>query len=82
MLAEHDLVCSSCGNLRSLCSRDDVEWFPQRLVCNATAARQLVERQFHAKHEGEKPTPEDYHYTDGVSLWVSEMDLSPEDDFL
>lgn len=91
MLAEQELVCQWCGNLRSVCSRDDVEWYPQRSVCHATAARELVMRQFHDAHMVDGPggdrvspqaTAEEYHYTDGVSLWVSDIDLTPDDDFL
>lgn len=82
MLAEHDLVCQSCGNLRSVCSQEDVDWYPQRSVCNATAARELAMRQFHAKHANTKPSPDDYHPADGMSLWVSDLDLTPDDDFL
>lgn len=81
MLAEHDLVCPSCGNLRELCSRYDVAWYPQQTFCGATAARQLVSRKFAALTKTD-PSPDAQHPSDGVNLWVSDMDLTPDDDFL
>ena len=81
-LARSALVCGRCGNLRSECSRDDGIWYPQRSVCNATAARELTLRQFHAKHGKTEATADDYHPADGVTIWMSDVDLTPDDDFL
>lgn len=81
LLAESEMVCPSCGNLRSVCSAPDAQWYPQRTECYATAARELAVRRLRKKHPGE-PGPDAVHTLDGLSLWVSEHDLSPEDDFL
>jgi hypothetical protein len=80
MLAHHEHVCPDCGNLRADCSDPDRPWFPQRSVCWATAAREVVARRLVAKHKqepGEEPHP-----LDGVKVYVSAEDLSPDDDFI
>lgn len=74
-----ELVCPSCGNLRSVCSDPEVAWFPQRTVCNATAAREIVQRRLRMGHDAAGWGP---HPTDGVGVWVSQYDLSPDDDFV
>lgn len=81
MIAHHDLVCSSCGNLRSVCSDPNVVGYPQRAMCYFTAIRDLTVRRVHAKHKKE-PGTEGLHPTDGMGVWVSDQDLTPDDDFV
>lgn len=82
LLLEHErLVCRSCGNLRSVCSNPDVAWYPQRTMCYATAAREVTTRRLTEKHKGRKPGA-DLHPLDGMAVWVSDVDLTPDDDFV
>lgn len=75
-------VCPSCGNLRSVCSDPSRDWFPQRTMCYATASRDLVIRRLRKKHEKKEPGTKDLHPFDGMDVWVSEFDLTPDDDFV
>lgn len=80
LVAHHVAVCPSCGNLRSVCGDPETAWYPQRAVCYATAAREVTLRRLRAKHDG---TPgADLHPLDGMAVWVSEHDLTPDDDFV
>lgn len=65
-----------------MCSSPESVWYPQRSVCWATATRELVQRKLHEKHKKDEPGPKKYHPLDGVSVWVSQHDLTPEDNFL
>lgn len=80
MLQESALVCPSCGNLRSVCSVEGGDWYPQQTTCYATAVRELVVRKVHKKYSSE-PGTSGLHPLDGVSIAVSEVDLDPDDDF-
>lgn len=84
LLAEHDLVCGSCGNLRAICSDPNVLWYPQRDVCHASAARELTLRRLQKKHEKNDRAKalKHPHPLDGMSVWVSQYDLSPDDLFV
>lgn len=80
MLAEDELVCPSCGHLRSVCSDPAGDWFAQRSTCYASAAEAVTWRRVNEKHKaGEKGTKP--HVLDGVSVWVSDQDLTPDDKF-
>lgn len=75
-------VCPNCGNLRSVCSDPDTDFYPQRTICWATAAQQVVLRRWHKKHEKAQPDEAGYLPTDGTTIWVSPDDLTPDDDFI
>lgn len=79
MLAEDELVCSSCGNLSSICSNPDVDWYPQKSTCWASAGHALTQRRIDEKYGLERTTQP--HTLDGVTVWVSDQDLSPDDPF-
>lgn len=81
MLAEDELVCQSCGRLRSVCSDPEVKNYPQRSMCYVTAAEEVTWRRLRAKHEDNKPDGKP-HPLDGLSIWMSEQDLSPDDNFV
>ena len=73
--------CPDCGQPREVCEQVR-DYFPQRTVCWATAARSVARRRFEKLHEHANPDPAGYLPTDGVTVWVSQRDLSPDDDFL
>lgn len=80
MVAESALVCQQCGNLKSFCSTDGRELYPQREECFVTAARDLTMRRLHKKYSRE-PSAESLHPMDGVSVWMAEYDRDPDDKF-
>lgn len=80
MLAESALVCSSCGNLKSFCSEPGRDLYPQREECYVTAARDLAIRRAQHKYRQE-PDARGLHPMDGVSVWISDADLNPDDTF-
>lgn len=80
MLAESALVCPSCGNLKSYCSQQGLELYPQREECFVTAARDLAIRRVRGKFKQE-PDASGLHPLDGVSVWMSDRDLNPDDEF-
>ncbi|MFT3871064.1 MAG: hypothetical protein QM714_00225 [Nocardioides sp.] len=73
-------ICPRCGNLRSVCSNPDVPWYPQRSMCYATGARELTLRRLHKKHKD--PGTDAMAPTDGMTVWMSRDDLSPDDEFV
>lgn len=75
-------LCPQCGQLRSICSDPSVSHYPQLHVCWATAAQMVASRRFHNLHEKAKPDSAGYLPTDGALVWVSDEDLTPDDDFL
>lgn len=80
MIAYVTDICTSCGNLRSVCSDPNVPLYPQRAVCYATAVKELTVRRLRKKYP--KDPGDELHDLDGVGVWVSPHDLSPEDDFV
>lgn len=80
MLAESVLVCPSCGNLKSFCSEPGLALYPQREECFVTATRELAIRRARAKNKHEPGTLA-LHPLDGLSVWVSDVDLNPDDEF-
>lgn len=81
MTAEDALVCSDCGNLKSVCRQPGLVLYPQKDECFYTASRQLVERRLAEKFKKDEPGTEDLHALDGVSVWLSEYDLEPDETF-
>lgn len=80
MIAYLTEVCTDCGNLRSVCSDPEVAFYPQRRMCYATAARDIATRRLTAKHG--HPEGTEAHPTDGMRVWMSPEDLTPDDDFV
>lgn len=91
---EQESTCPHCDQPRDVCSDPEVEWFPQRLVCYASMARQWAESSYERLHEAEPwhdgtysqwspkwsiETP--YHYQHGVKIVVAPFDADPDDDF-
>lgn len=87
--------CPQCDGDPAVCGDEDVDWFPQRTICYTTAARSVAARLYQERfkdrefHDGtyrpmsEKWSPATpWHYMDGVNIWVSPVDLTPEDMFL
>lgn len=87
--------CPQCGMDRDECSDPDRDWFPQRTICWATVQQRVAERRYDLAHS-EMPYHDGtetfwskepgghylWHYLDGVNIWVSEHDLTPEDRFI
>ena len=78
-----------------MCADPDRLWYPQRHICFATKARDAADRAFGEKHKAkpfhngrEKGWAKDYspqtpfHFRDGVRVWVSQHDLTPDDAFI
>jgi hypothetical protein len=74
LLAEHELICPQCGNLRSDCSDPERDWFPQESVCWATATLQSGKRDLAEFYADEKPQTGHLHPLDGVTVWASDVD--------
>jgi hypothetical protein len=81
MIAYVTEICKTCGNLRSVCSDPDLALYPQRSMCYSSAARELTVRRLREKHKAEPGTAE-LHPLDGLSVWMSPEDLTPDDDFV
>lgn len=77
------------------CADEHRDRFPQRLICYKTMDLAAADRQYAALHEDapwhdgtftswveERDAGHPYHYSDGVRIWVSDVDYSPGDDFL
>jgi hypothetical protein len=92
--AEH-LVCPACGNLREECADPDRLWYPQRHICYASKTREAADRMYAEKHKAapfhsgnERGWVKDFspktpfHFRDGARVWVSQLDLSPDDAFI
>lgn len=72
-------ICPSCGNLRSVCSDPATPWYPQRSICYASAALDVVQRRLALGHKTPGWEP---HETDGANVYVSRVDVNPDDDFI
>lgn len=75
-------ICPQCGNLRAVCEDPNTDWYPQRSVCYSSAATEVTNRKWHKRHEKATPDSNGFLPTDGVVVWVSPEDLTPDDDFL
>ena len=82
LYARAELVCPRCGRLRSECSDPELVWFPQRDMCYATANVEASQRRVQHKHKDSPPKPSKLHATDGMAVWVSTEDLTPDDGFI
>lgn len=89
------LICGTCGNPREDCGDPDRVWYPQRRVCYAGRAQSVADRLYAMKHDetpfhngaerawAKKATPgQAFHFRDGVHVWVSPEDLTPDDKFI
>lgn len=87
--------CAKHGGPRSECTDPEKDWFPQRHICRAEMQALGAQRLYDLLHEEEpyhdgsferwSKTPSyeyPFRYDDGVSIWASDTDLTPEDDFL
>lgn len=64
-------LCPQCGNLRSVCSREESEWYPNEIHCYATADTEVYLRQLRKQH---KEPGEGRHHLDGLRVFVSDTD--------
>jgi len=96
MVAEEHLICSKCGNPRSVCSDPAVQVWPQRSTCYVTAGKEQASRKFHALADGKShaeagkaAAPKTYRapsgqsvLADGTHVWAATLNLTPNDDFI
>lgn len=88
-------VCRHHGGPISECPDDEKDWFPQRHICYVEMQLKAAQRAYDERHKAqsfhngtfthwsEKWSPyTPFHYMDGVTLWMSEVELSPDDNFL
>lgn len=73
-------VCSSCGNLRSVCSDPNIDWHPRISTCYATASREWGDRRLAEKYKDWKSDSVHDHPLDGVTVWVSQEPPSEDED--
>lgn len=97
-IADYELEAETCehhGGPRSECPESDRDWYPQRAICYPTmylAAAEARYRELHqAKpyHDGtftrwseDRSALFPFHYDDGVTIYLSRSDDTPDDDFL
>lgn len=74
-------LCPSCGNLKSVCSDPAYRGFPQRTHCYASAGREQMWRRTRKVFGHPAPDDPGPHITDGLTWWMSQHDLTPDDDF-
>ncbi len=90
--------CPQCHRPAAECSDPDRVWYPQRLVCYATRETERLEREWRELHDEKTGrvfhdgterswsktfgAAHPYNYDDGVRLFVTAVDLSPDDDWL
>lgn len=74
-------VCPDCGNLTEDCSDPTSGWYPQRRVCHSRMTVDFTWRRLREKHKEHKGLSEP-HPTDGVTVWASQQDLTPDDNFV
>lgn len=74
--------CPDCGQPREVCGNPDVDYFPHRTICWATAARRVALRRWEVRTKDARPDAAGYLPDDGVTVWVSRHDHAPDDDFL
>lgn len=75
MLAAFALVCSRCGNLRSVCSDPDRVWHVNEATCYVTATEEWGFRRLRQQYKDERPDEGQLHSLDGATVWVSDIDL-------
>lgn len=89
---------SSCpihGGPLEECSDEEKPWYPQRLICRKSMELAAADRKWESLHKDrpfhdgsfkswrvERSDSHPYHYTDGVRLWVAEVDYEPDGDWL
>jgi hypothetical protein len=56
-----------------------VSWYPQKVICYATAVREVRLRRVHKKFENAKPNEAGLLPLDGVGVWMAPEDLQPEE---
>jgi hypothetical protein len=77
-------TCPNCGGLRSECSDPTRDLYPQRSVCWPSAVRESVVAAVAEEARERQARRADGAHAAGwhVSVWVSEFDLNPDDNFV
>lgn len=87
--------CRDCGRPLDECSDPERDWYPQRTICYATREREAAtalyaeihqERPFHDGTEtlwaSQRSRATPYHFSEGVRIYVADVDVNPDDQFL
>jgi hypothetical protein len=86
--------CGLCGRPVAECSDPDRDRFPQRAVCYESMALAEANRLYDEAHDGlwhdgqhktwrpQRTPATPFAPRDGVHLWMSSIDLSPDEEFL
>ncbi|MGH3996674.1 MAG: hypothetical protein ACRDTJ_04345 [Pseudonocardiaceae bacterium] len=87
-------TCSECGRPASECSDPERSHYPFRRVCYVTMERRAAETLYAELHEKEpyhngtfaswskdRGPSHPYHFNDGVSVGVTDRDVTPWDTF-
>lgn len=93
--AANQTACPRCGGSIDDCGDAEKVWYPQRAICYKTMAQARYNAKYEALHSDlpfhdgtftrwgkERTADTRFHYTEGVTVWVSDVDYSPDDDFL
>lgn len=56
-----------------------MEWYPQKVICYATAVRDMRLRRVHKKFENAKPGAGGLLPLDGVGVWMAPENLQPDE---
>ena len=87
--------CRFHGGPYGECPDAEKPWYPQMAICYPTMQLDAAKRRYEEIHKAlpyhdgsfkrwaEKPSlgfP--FHHSDGVTIWMSREDLTPDDDFL
>lgn len=88
-------TCQRCGSKRDECENPEHEWYPQKHVDFAEMSQKAAQWMWESKHEKEpyhdgsftnwakdRSSQFPFHRDDGVTIWVSRLDLTPDDDFI
>lgn len=88
-------TCKFHGGPIEECGDDQRDWYPQRVICWPSAQLEATKRRYQMLHEKKpyhdgtfKRWVEDasldypFHAFDGVSFWLSPVDIPDDDDWL
>jgi hypothetical protein len=93
-LYEKDQHRHSCGNDYEVCGDPEKDWFPQRAVCYAQMEQAAADWRYDEEYGGRfhdgtfkkwsdtRSAETPFGHRDGVTIYVAETDLFPDDDWL
>lgn len=73
-------MCTSCGNLRSVCSDPSIDWHPRTTVCWASGTREWGRRILEKRYEKSEFPTDALTPLDGRAVYVTEVAPPLEED--